>query len=93
MKPHLRVRLRVHGLVQGVFFRASTRAEAERLGLVGWVRNLADGTVEAVADGPRSQLDALVDWCGRGPPGARVDRVDVEWEDADGTFERFEVRR
>ena len=69
----------VHGRVQGVFFRAGTRDEALRLGVGGWVRNLPDGTVEVSAMGGEPELQALLDWLHHGPPGARVERVDVEW--------------
>lgn len=72
-----RARLRIHGRVQGVFFRESTRREAERLGVHGWVRNQDDGTVEALVDGEATRVQQLIDWCHRGPPAARVDRVVV----------------
>ena len=65
----------VHGKVQGVWFRASTRAQAERLGLRGHARNLADGSVEVVAIGEAEALDALGRWLQAGPPLARVDAV------------------
>ena len=70
-------RLVIRGIVQGVGFRHATRGEAQRLGLRGWVRNCADGSVEAVALGDDDQLDALERWARRGPPAARVDSVDV----------------
>ena len=69
--------LRIHGRVQGVYYRASMVAEATRLGLHGWVRNRADGSVEALAQGGAPAVQALVDWARRGPPQARVGRVDV----------------
>lgn len=87
-----RVHLLITGRVQGVWYRASTRAEAERLGLVGWVRNLADGRVEAMAEGERETLEQLVAWCRRGPRLASVRDVELTWDDADGTFETFNVR-
>ncbi len=65
----------VSGRVQGVFFRASTRTEARRLGLSGHALNRADGTVEVVASGTLQSLDALETWLHHGPPGARVDAV------------------
>src|SRR5512134_3321707 len=70
-------RLVIRGVVQGVGFRHAARGEAQRLGLQGWVRNRADGSVEAVALGEDVQLDALERWAHRGPPGARVDSVEV----------------
>lgn len=72
------VRVRVEGIVQGVYYRASTRHMARELGVRGWVRNQRDGSVEALLQGPADAVDALVDWCRHGPPGARVDRVSVE---------------
>lgn len=70
-----RVRVRVHGLVQGVFFRESCRREAARLGVSGWVRNEPDGSVAAEFEG--DAVDDLVAWCRSGPRGADVDRVEV----------------
>ena len=79
----------VHGMVQGVFFRAGTIRRAELLGLTGCVRNLPDGTVEAIAEGPRPTLEQFVDWCRRGPEAARVERVDVDWEEPCGEYAGF----
>lgn len=70
-----RVRVQVRGRVQGVMFRDSCRREAERLGVTGWVRNEPDGAVAIEAEG--DAVDDLVAWCRTGPPGARVERVDV----------------
>jgi acylphosphatase len=71
----LRVRLNVRGRVQGVWFRGSARDEARRLGVAGWARNLADGSVEVVAQGPRAAVERLVAWCHHGPSAARVTGV------------------
>lgn len=73
------VLLKIHGRVQGVFFRAGTQKEAARLGLKGWVRNASDGSVEAVAEGERETLEKFIAWCHRGPPAAVVKKVDVTW--------------
>jgi acylphosphatase len=73
----VRVRAVVHGRVQGVFYRDSCRTEARRLGVRGWVRNRADGTVEVVAEGPRDGVDRLLTWCRQGPPRASVTSVSV----------------
>lgn len=75
-----RRRWRVHGRVQGVSFRAATRAKALSLGISGCARNLPDGTVEVVAAGPVAALDALGDWLWEGPPAARVSDVELEAE-------------
>jgi acylphosphatase len=72
------VRVAVIGRVQGVWFRAWTVEQANRLGLKGWVRNRADGAVEAVFSGPRARVDDMVAACRRGPPAARVDDVTIE---------------
>ena len=74
-----RARLRITGLVQGVYYRASAREQAQRLGLTGWVRNTDDGAVLLEAQGAPDRLDALVAWCWQGPPAARVDEVEVSW--------------
>jgi acylphosphatase len=79
-----RARVRVQGRVQGVFFRAEARARAESLGLAGWIRNAEDGSVEAVFEGDEERVRSMVDWCGRGPSGAKVDDVEVEPEDPTG---------
>lgn len=88
-----RLHLLVRGLVQGVYFRASTAEEARRLGLAGWVRNLEDGGVELVAEGGADALEALARWCAHGPPRARVDALERIDEPASGEFAGFEVRR
>lgn len=73
----VRRRVRVHGLVQGVWFRDTCQAEATRHGVSGWVRNTEDLAVEGVFEGPPAAVDALVAWCHVGPPRADVTRVDV----------------
>ncbi len=88
-----RLSLRVHGRVQGVYYRAETRIKASALGLAGWVRNREDGSVELVAEGPRAQLDALLDWCRAGPTLARVEAVEPEFGEPTGEFSSFEIRR
>jgi acylphosphatase len=73
--------VRVSGHVQGVFFRSETRARASSLGLAGWVCNEPDGSVTAVFEGPSERVESMVAWCRRGPSGARVDDVEVTWEE------------
>ena len=80
----VRRRVVVHGRVQGVFFRGATQAEARAAGVAGFVRNLPDGSVEAVFEGPAERVDALVAFCRRGPPAARVERVEVSDEPVEG---------
>jgi acylphosphatase len=78
------MRVRVRGRVQGVFFRAETRARAESLGLAGSVRNAADGRVEAVFEGEAERVESMVEWCRRGPDGAIVDGVETVSEEPTG---------
>jgi acylphosphatase len=82
--------LRIHGRVQGVWYRESMRQEAQRLGLAGWVRNRPDGSVEAVVQGPDEAVDALIAWARIGPPQARVARIELSA--TDGRFSGFEKR-
>jgi acylphosphatase len=83
----------VYGRVQGVSFRFYTVAQANTLGLTGWVRNLPDDTVEVVAEGGRPQLESLLTWLHQGSPGARVTSVDAEWRPATGAFREFVIVR
>lgn len=87
----LRRRVIVEGRVQGVFFRAECRGRARSLGLAGWVRNRADGTVEAVFEGTAAQVEAMIEWAGHGPPMAVVERVEVLEEEPEGLV-GFDVR-
>jgi acylphosphatase len=73
-------RVRAHGRVQGVYFRESTRRGALAAGVGGWVLNRADGSVEALFEEPGADVEALVDWCRVGPPGAIVERIEVNDE-------------
>ena len=74
----------IYGFVQGVGFRFGVERTAKALGVAGWVRNRPDGAVEAVFEGERAGVEALVEFCRRGPRGAEVERVDVEEESAEG---------
>lgn len=88
-----RARILISGLVQGVFFRREITDLARRLGIRGWVRNLPDGRVEAIAEGEKSKLDELIQYCHSGPAGARVRNVEVEWRDYAGEFRSFKITR
>jgi len=81
----------ISGRVQGVFFRASTRDEARRLGLNGWVRNLPNGDVEALFEGDRQAVAQMLLWCHQGPPYAAVHKVDVQYEPFIGDQQGFRV--
>lgn len=91
MEPRIRRRVWLSGRVQGVAFRASARREARAAGVDGWVRNLADGRVEAVFEGAPGAVEALLAWCREGPSAARVERVEVREEPPEGAA-GFEVR-
>jgi acylphosphatase len=91
VEQRIRRRVVVSGRVQGVAFRAGTRAEARRLGVDGWVRNRADGRVEAVFEGDARAVAVLVAWCSQGPRFARVAEVEVSDEAPEG-LAGFEVR-
>jgi len=88
---HERLDLRIYGRVQGVAFRWHTLRKARDLGLVGWARNRPDGSVRAVAEGPRDRLEAFAAWAARGPDHARVDRTEADWLDPTGSFTDFDI--
>ena len=83
----------ISGLVQGVFFRREITELAQRLGVVGWVRNLSDGRVEALAEGEKARLDELIRFCHKGPRGAIVRDVHVEWSESTGEFRGFRITK
>ena len=87
----VRARVYVSDKVQGVFFRSGTAGLAQSLGINGWVRNLSDGRVEALFEGEKEQVEEEIEFCRRGPPGARVRDLDIRWEDWRGEFRDFKV--
>lgn len=91
MAENARARVIISGRVQGVFFRAETQRAAERIGVSGWVRNLPDGNVEALFEGPREQVDAAIEWSHQGSPASSVSNVHVSWEDYTGEHNRFRI--
>ncbi len=88
----LRAHLWISGRVQGVFFRSKTSQEAQRLGVSGWVKNCPDRRVEAVLEGERAAVERLIAWCRHGPAFAKVQEVQIEWEDFQGEFSSFNIR-
>lgn len=88
----VRTHVFVSGRVQGVFYRASTRDAARERGVDGWVRNLDDGRVEAVFEGPRPDVEEMVEWCHTGSTAADVEDVDATYDDPEGES-GFEIRR
>ncbi|MCX8073315.1 MAG: acylphosphatase [Candidatus Binatia bacterium] len=87
-----RLHLVIYGLVQGVGFRFFVEQQARELGLTGWVRNLTNGAVEVLAEGPSPALARLAEACRRGPRSAVVDRVEEHWHEPTGEFRRFDIR-
>jgi acylphosphatase len=90
---NVRARLKIEGRVQGVWFRESTRRQAQSLGVKGWVRNCQDGSVEVLAEGPSAAVDKLIQWSNQGPPAAHVDRVKIFEETWKGEFDSFIISR
>jgi acylphosphatase len=88
-----RVRIVITGLVQGVFFRREITELSRRLNITGWVRNLPDGTVEALGEGEKPRLEELIRFCHVGPAGAVVKNVTVEWSEGTGEFRGFRITR
>ncbi len=91
-EERVRAHVWVSGRVQMVYFRGSTQQVAREAGLAGWVRNLPDGRVEAVFEGPRQAVQALLDWCRHGPPTAVVEDIEVRWEPPQDEPPGFRVR-
>lgn len=85
--------VRVDGRVQGVYYRASAQERARELGLHGYVRNTSDGRVELRARGTRARVEAMIAWCRKGPPSARVTDVELAWETPDPRLTSFIVVR
>ena len=83
----------VIGRVQGVFFRVETSSEAIKRNVAGWVRNTSEGRVEAIFEGEKADVEQLVNFCRRGPPGSRVTEIDVHWETYTGEFNSFKIQR
>jgi acylphosphatase len=88
----VRCHIFVSGKVQGVFFRQNTLEKAKALGLKGWVRNTQDGRVEAIFEGEKEKVEKILEWMKIGPPLARVENVEIRFEDFKGEFNDFEIR-
>jgi acylphosphatase len=87
-----RICIIVSGRVQGVFFRRAAAEQARTLGIMGWARNLDNGSVELVGEAKRRDLEMLLAWAHKGPPHARVDAVRALWEPYQGELPQFQVR-
>jgi len=89
----VRVHVFVSGMVQGVFFRMDIRHRATRRNIFGWVRNTSEGGVEAIFEGEKEDVERMIKFCRTGPSGARVTKVDVQWEEYTGEFMDFQIRK
>jgi acylphosphatase len=87
-----RINLKIHGRVQGVFFRDSARIKARELNLFGFVRNERDGTVGIVAEGEEKNLQEFIEWCQNGPDHAQVSKVEIEWQNSTAEFSNFSIK-
>ena len=87
----MRVRVFISGKVQGVFYRANTKKKAQELELAGWVKNLPDGRVEAVFEGPKNRIKEMIDWCWQGSPASRVEDIEKKEEEEKG-LRGFEIK-
>lgn len=85
-------RVKIRGRVQGVFFRHHTKQESDRLGITGWVRNMPDGSVEALICGPDDKLDEMESWLAKGPPTAVVEETESNTHQPETAFTHFEIR-
>ncbi|RLF27691.1 MAG: acylphosphatase [Thermoplasmata archaeon] len=92
MPVRKRAHVLISGRVQGVWFRGSTKDKAEQLGLHGWVKNTNDGKVEAVFEGEENAINEMIKWCHHGPPLAKVENVEINWEEPKNIEEGFSIR-
>jgi acylphosphatase len=88
---NVKARVIVEGRVQGVFFRYHTQEMAYKLNVKGWVKNRRDGSVEALFEGDKKNVDQIIQWCHRGPSEARVTNVRTTWENYSGEFDDFSI--
>jgi acylphosphatase len=92
MSQKIRCHIFISGRVQSVFFRDNTRKKAEKLGVFGWVKNLSDGRVEAVVEGEKDKIENLIEWAKKGPFLAKVNDLEIEWQEYKGEFTNFKIR-
>ena len=89
---HKLLKVKIFGTVQGVFFRHSARIEFEELGIKGFARNESDGSLSLEAEGKEEALGKLLEWCKKGPPLAKVEKIEFSFHDATGQFKDFEIK-
>lgn len=92
MTDIIQVHVTIKGRVQGVFYRASTQNEAERLGIKGWVKNMPNGDVQAVFQSDPTLIEQILEWCWQGPPASRVDKIEKTGQNPQKIYTTFEVR-
>ena len=86
-----RVHIIISGRVQGVFFRSNAAKKASEIGVTGWIRNLRDGSVEAIFEGNKKALEEIIDFCKIGPPGALVKNIELKWEPSTSQYRTFNI--
>jgi acylphosphatase len=86
-----KVNIKIYGRVQGVFFRHNTKKVADKLNVKGWVKNNSDGTVEAVIEGDKKDVDRLINWCRKGPIGSKVEKIEVKEVRYRKEFDNFSI--
>ena len=91
MENEARAHVIISGRVQGVCFRMETQRAAKRIGVSGWVKNRFDGTVEAVFEGDKKQVDQIIEWCRKGPSLSVVSNLEIAWESFTGEFKNFDI--
>jgi len=92
MFQNVRAHIFISGRVQGVFFRSKTQEKARQLGIAGWVKNLFDGRLEAVFEGKKAPVEEMLEWAKKGPPGAKIEDLELIWEAYRAEFTNFEIR-
>jgi len=92
MEEKIRAHLLVVGRVQGVLFRAHAQREARKLHITGWAHNLIDGRVEILCEGQKENIEKFIEWCKKGPPFAKVESVEVQYQEHKSEFKSFEIR-
>lgn len=83
--------LKISGHVQGVFYRAYAQEEAQKLGLTGYAKNMPDGSVETLLQGSEAQINSFIEWAREGSPGAKIDKVEIEWQTPVQDLKNFEI--
>jgi len=92
MNKGARTHVLISGRAQGVFFRENTQRKAKKLRITGWIKNLSDGRVEAVFEGDKKPVEKIINWAKRGPILAKVESIDIEWQEYKNEFSDFEIR-